>query len=88
MIPSQRQYEMMKLIDEKEFISISELTERFEVSHMTIRRDIEKLEAESLVESVVGGVKRVCQVPVSHFVIKKRRFAASKNKLSLELQNL
>ncbi|GAM74710.1 deoR family transcriptional regulator [Vibrio ishigakensis] len=76
MIPSQRQYEMMKLIDEKEFISISELTERFEVSHMTIRRDIEKLEAESLVESVVGGVKKSmpsASEPLRHQKEKIRR---------------
>lgn len=76
MIPSQRQYEMMKLIDEKEFVSISELTERFEVSHMTIRRDIEKLETEGLVEAVVGGVRKCApstSEPIRHQKEKIRR---------------
>ena len=38
-------------------ISITELIEHLDVSHMTIRRDILKLESSGKVTSVSGGVQ-------------------------------
>lgn len=57
MIPVERHRSILALLKEQEVISINELTERLQVSHMTIRRDISKLETDGRVLSVTGGVQ-------------------------------
>lgn len=57
MIPFQRQQSILDEIKKKHVISITELASILDVSHMTIRRDIQKLEEDGLVVQVSGGVK-------------------------------
>ncbi|MGR5177766.1 DeoR family transcriptional regulator [Vibrio parahaemolyticus] len=57
MIPAERQRTILSLLSHQEVISISELVEHLNVSHMTIRRDIMKLESSGKVISVSGGVQ-------------------------------
>lgn len=57
MIPAERQKLLLNLISQKGMASISQLMESLNVSHMTIRRDIQKLEEMGKVVSVSGGVK-------------------------------
>lgn len=57
MIPAERQKLLLNLISQKGITSISQLVESLNVSHMTIRRDIQKLEDIGKVISVSGGVK-------------------------------
>ncbi len=57
MIPLERRQKIMELVGIRGVISISELVEDLNVSHMTIRRDLQKLEQEGLVVQVSGGVQ-------------------------------
>lgn len=57
MIPVERHQEILTLVAERGAISIAELTERLGVSHMTIRRDVQKLEQQGALLSVSGGVQ-------------------------------
>ncbi|TCP96271.1 DeoR family transcriptional regulator [Cricetibacter osteomyelitidis] len=57
MIPVERQKRLLNLIQQQNVISIATLTEQLGVSHMTIRRDIQKLEDDGKVVSVSGGVQ-------------------------------
>ncbi|UIP30253.1 DeoR/GlpR family DNA-binding transcription regulator [Photobacterium sp. TLY01] len=57
MIPAERQRAILALLGNQQVISINELTQHLDVSHMTIRRDIAKLEADGRVMSVSGGVQ-------------------------------
>lgn len=57
MIPEERQNIIYNLLYKEEIISINKLVELLDVSHMTIRRDIEQLQADGKVTSVRGGVK-------------------------------
>lgn len=57
MIPAERQKMILSLLSQQEVISINELLEPLNVSHMTIRRDIAKLEQKGKVLSVSGGVQ-------------------------------
>ncbi|WP_244664810.1 DeoR/GlpR family DNA-binding transcription regulator [Candidatus Symbiopectobacterium sp. 'North America'] len=62
---------------ERELISITELTELLGVSHMTVRRDIQKLEQEGRVLSVSGGVQlseKITSEP-SHLTKRALQFA-------------
>jgi DeoR/GlpR family transcriptional regulator of sugar metabolism len=56
MIPVERQQRILQLLAERGVVSIVELTDWLQVSHMTIRRDIQKLEEQGRVLSVSGGV--------------------------------
>ncbi|PWC15415.1 DNA-binding transcriptional repressor YgbI [Brenneria corticis] len=57
MIPVERHQQILALIAERGVVSITELTERLGVSHMTVRRDVQKLEQDGLLLSVSGGVR-------------------------------
>lgn len=57
MIPAERHKIILSLVAQQEVISINELVRQLHVSHMTIRRDISKLEKLGKVLSVSGGVQ-------------------------------
>lgn len=57
MIPLERQRQILQFINSNGIASINFLAEKLNVSHMTIRRDIQKLEEEGKVASVSGGVQ-------------------------------
>lgn len=57
MIPVERHQQILTLVTERGVVSITELTERLKVSHMTIRRDVQKLEKKGMLLSVSGGVQ-------------------------------
>ena len=56
MIPAERRQRILSLLRESEVISINALVEDLDVSHMTIRRDLQKMEEEGLVIQVSGGL--------------------------------
>ncbi|MBD1566184.1 DeoR/GlpR family DNA-binding transcription regulator [Vibrio sp. S12_S33] len=56
MIPIERQQRILSSLQKKKVVSISELVTELNVSHMTIRRDIAKLEKLRSIISVSGGV--------------------------------
>ncbi|EWT02352.1 cytochrome C [Intrasporangium oryzae NRRL B-24470] len=55
MLASQRRSVILELVEESGAVKVSDLVERLGVSDMTIRRDIERLSGEGLVERVHGG---------------------------------
>lgn len=55
MIPVERRQIILEMVAEKGIVSIAELTDRMNVSHMTIRRDLQKLEQQG---SRCAGVRR------------------------------
>lgn len=57
LIPIERQKKILHLIQSNGIVSIAKLVEVMNVSHMTIRRDIQKLEQSGKVISVSGGVQ-------------------------------
>ncbi len=57
MLPSERRDFIYRYVHEHQTVSISDLVELMNVSHMTVRRDIRMLEEEGKVLSISGGVK-------------------------------
>lgn len=57
MIPIERHEAILSIVAEKGIATINELIELLDVSHMTIRRDLQKLEKQGKVLAVSGGVK-------------------------------
>jgi DeoR/GlpR family transcriptional regulator of sugar metabolism len=56
MLPIERQKEIKKMIQTKKVLRISELSERFDVSEMTIYRDIKPLVEKGLISKTPGGI--------------------------------
>jgi DeoR/GlpR family transcriptional regulator of sugar metabolism len=50
-----RRQEIVRLLNEHESVAVRELAERFDVSQMTINRDLEKLDEAGIVRRVHGG---------------------------------
>ncbi|WAH37967.1 DeoR/GlpR family DNA-binding transcription regulator [Alicyclobacillus dauci] len=55
MLSIQRQQEIIDLIREKHSVTVSELVDRFSVSDMTIRRDLDSLEKRGILRKIYGG---------------------------------
>src|SRR5246500_1200217 len=53
--PDPRRQQMLDLLEETGTLNVSELAERFGVSVVTIRKDLDELEAEGLLERTFGG---------------------------------
>lgn len=76
MIPAERQQRILSLIKENNgVLSINDLVRLLNVSHMTIRRDLQILEQNKLVESVTGGVRLPNQLIHDLSVQIKENFA-------------
>lgn len=56
MLPIERQEKILRLVTDKGVVSVAELMAELAVSHMTIRRDIQRLERSHAIVSVSGGI--------------------------------
>lgn len=62
-LPAERRRRIIDIILARHTVSVAELAETFNVSAMTIRRDLQLLEEEGLVEAVHGGARSSSQSP-------------------------
>ncbi len=85
MIPAERQQMILSSLAERDVLSIAELMKRLDVSHMTVRRDIQKLEEDGRVLSVSGGVKLVQKITHEPSHLIKRTLQHSEKEMIAEL---
>jgi len=57
LFPTERREKIVEILKTKDYAEVGYLSQKFSVSEMTIRRDIEKLETEGHVTRVYGGVR-------------------------------
>jgi len=84
MIPENRRNQIIELVKIKNSISIPELVKQFNVSEITVRRDLEILEKRGLIDKTYGGAsKRSDQISEIHYLkqitkmLKEKRYIAS-----------
>ena len=84
LIPENRRNRIIELIKIKNSISVLELIKEFNVSEITIRRDLEILEKRGLIDKTYGGAsKRSDQISEIHYLkqitkmIKEKRHIAA-----------
>lgn len=84
MLSIERQEQIKNIILEQKSVSVAELTERFDVSFETIRRDLKLLEKEGFVEKSYGGAilkQRVNNTAdfqmLSHIMVEAKQKMAS-----------
>ncbi|MDD3366123.1 MAG: DeoR/GlpR family DNA-binding transcription regulator [Sphaerochaetaceae bacterium] len=71
MIPADRQHQILTLIAQDEVVQVQELSERFGVSVLTIRRDLDYLADQGLVERTHGGATLRRTLPVEPLYAQK-----------------
>ncbi len=54
-MPKERQELIIQLVDERGFLSVTELSDLMQVSEMTIRRDLELLDRQKRLQRIYGG---------------------------------
>ena len=90
MLAEQRRRVILSELEHRESLSVTELSERFGVSDMTIRRDLDALSAESLLRKVHGGAvrtnKKMGQEP--HFIQKRTLHLEEKRTIAGEALQL
>jgi DeoR/GlpR family transcriptional regulator of sugar metabolism len=82
MLPEDRRQRILDLIETDGFGAVDDLSKRFDVSEMTIRRDLDALESEGLIKRVYGGATsnrgRSYEPP---FFLRKRKLTAVKERI-------
>lgn len=78
-----RQSEIVDLIQEYERLEVAALAERFDVSQMTVRRDLKRLEKQGLVVrthggAVAAGKLRLLQRAFPHYAVSPQKAAIGK----------
>ncbi|NHC39793.1 DeoR family transcriptional regulator [Bacillus sp. MM2020_1] len=63
MLQSERQDKIKELIKERRNLKISEISEIFQVSEMTVHRDIKPLVNEGVIMKTFGGITLVREIP-------------------------
>src|SRR4029450_13649698 len=58
-----RQHEVMRLLEEDGRVSVPDLAERFGVSLVTVRKDLERLERRRLLRRIPRGAVPACPAP-------------------------
>ncbi len=71
MLQSQRQQIILKLLDQKESIAISELLPLMDVTEMTVRRDLIQLEEKGLLERIRGGATKIQRIDTENLFTQK-----------------
>lgn len=83
LVNEERQEQIVALVNRQGRLTVAELSERFEVSETTIRRDLAALAARNAVRRVHGGAMRVRPVASSETPILQRQteHAAEKERI-------
>ncbi|QQO09909.1 DeoR/GlpR family DNA-binding transcription regulator [Breznakiella homolactica] len=71
MIPSQRQDEILKILDTCEKVELSNLCKRLKATEMTVRRDLIHLEQKGLLERIRGGAAKIKRINTETLFEKK-----------------
>ncbi|WP_373231463.1 DeoR/GlpR family DNA-binding transcription regulator [Cohnella sp.] len=82
-----RQHEIMKLLELKQQITIMELAEKFNVSQMTIRRDLDLLQSEGRIQRSHGGAVKVKRFMGSDYDQRANENKAEKIAIAREAVN-
>jgi DeoR family fructose operon transcriptional repressor len=83
LIPAYRQKKILSLVESDGVVKVTELSELFDVSVLTIRRDLDILEKKGVLERTHGGaipVKRMASE--SHFSQKEKMYALEKEEIA------
>lgn len=82
MYPVERQQKIVEIVRTQQVVKHSELTEMLQISMETLRRDIQVLVKQGLVEKFYGGIKEVEQ-PLTETIIEQRMVSQLDEKVTI-----
>lgn len=82
MYPIERQQKIVEIVRQKQMVKHQELMEKLQISMETLRRDIQILVQQGLVEKFYGGIKEV-QQPLSETLIEQRLVSQLEEKMTI-----
>lgn len=83
MLPVQRQNKILSEVSSRGAVSIKALSDRFDVSEMTIRRDLQSLEERGFVSRTHGGAVSTTASDIEpHYTSKQKLHAGRKTKIA------
>ncbi|EHO18991.1 hypothetical protein HMPREF9466_01907 [Fusobacterium necrophorum subsp. funduliforme 1_1_36S] len=85
MLGIERQNYIIRLLEEKKFLRLSELVEQLHASEATIRRDLNTLERKGRLLRVHGGAKLLSKLIHEKGMSEKKTYICRKNR---KLRNL
>jgi len=90
MIPEERQALILKKLNENRFVQVSELAKEFQVTTVTIRQDLDKIEADGLCIRKHGGALKVNPGVTTEtpYYIKRHEKTNEKERIALEALKL
>lgn len=90
MLADVRRFEILAAINQERVVRVADLAEKFGVSLMTVRRDIEVLEEAGKVEKIHGGAKLPGNTSAHEpgFELKSKQFTAEKQAIAKEAVTL
>ncbi|GIL35200.1 DeoR/GlpR family DNA-binding transcription regulator [Phycicoccus jejuensis] len=90
MLASQRRAAILSIVEEHGAARVSELVDQLGVSDMTVRRDIERLDGDGLLERVHGGAVAITPRATDEpgFTAKSTLMTAEKQAIALEAARL
>jgi DeoR/GlpR family transcriptional regulator of sugar metabolism len=78
-----RRARILELVDEHEFVSVRELSDEFGLTEMSVRRDLNSLEADGVIARVRGGATRPRAAQSSRqYAVGAQRYAAVKKRIA------
>jgi DeoR family transcriptional regulator of aga operon len=86
--PAERQQQILTLLSQNERASVSELSQRFGVSEVTIRADLQVLDVLHLIVRTHGGAVLAPQAPELSLVLRRQKQAAEKERIGAEAAGL
>ncbi|GAB6099709.1 rhamnose catabolism operon transcriptional regulator RhaR [Halanaerocella petrolearia] len=86
MIAEERRKEIIKILNKRNFVKVSELSEIFSVTKETIRSDLNKLENRELLERTHGGAFSINPANELKFNIRKRKNEEEKKEIAKKAQ--
>lgn len=86
---AERHRQILDIVQQTDFVTVKELSEKFNISESSIRKDLVQLDEEGLVERVHGGVKRAdTDYTNAGFNVRKKIRILEKRKIAAEAAKL
>lgn len=86
--PQERRQEILQLLAEENRVSVTELSQRFKVSEVTIRGDLQELAEQGLLIRTHGGALATTSLPELSFNLRKQQQMEAKQRIGQEAARL
>jgi DeoR/GlpR family transcriptional regulator of sugar metabolism len=78
---AERRQAILSALEEAGHLSVASLSDRFDVSEVTIRQDLEAMSQQGLLQRTRGGAMSINSMPELSFDLRQQQYAAQKTRI-------